>query len=634
MRLRRRALLVALAALTLLPCVAPSVAGAQEQEIEPEPTWRLEQPLPPELPNGKRSAGPIGLGHIGDIEFWAPNRGLLITAGNPPTIPPGVWEYNGVSWHELADVCGATEGKIAWAGPEEFWTVSDGRKGQSAVEGNPPLADNTLCHFAPNSKGELEVVDSYASLAFLPSSYQVMHGAACLSSEDCWFGGEPLPDERTGAFHLHWNGHAITAEPGPQGHAVSDIRQFGDVLYEGVHVERNDLVSVLESPTEPSLIHLIEPNGVQPTFVSLFPTAPTLPEQPRLPIYAPGETPEATAGPLLSSDPQALWAALDPEQKPLESEPGEVTILRAGGEEEWTQLLGPSTDPEGGNPFTTERESPKNELVRGIAAEPPDSIESEAGTEHAWLALASREQVRDGGKSLASVANISKSGAVSKTETLPQGSELAELGATGYASRIACPAPDDCWLTTSEGWLYHLARDDERQLPEDTASTLKGLVTFRPKDEGVPQTLPDALPEDDSGLPTEPPPVASTPTEHKARAEDSETVPLISKITTRLVHGTTLEMRFHLSVKGKLRLLAKRRKKVVASTPWRTFAAGNRKLLLRLERQRWPTELKLMEKPLAPLKTISVRSSNSDTFTTGLRVLPHVSSFSALESSW
>ena len=94
-------------------------------------TWRLEQPLPPRSATGQQSPIPIGLGAVGDIEFWAPNRGVLITKGNPPTVPPGIWAYNGVEWHELATVCGASEGKIAWAGPEEFWTVSDGRAGQS-----------------------------------------------------------------------------------------------------------------------------------------------------------------------------------------------------------------------------------------------------------------------------------------------------------------------------------------------------------------------------------------------------------------------------------------------------------------------------------------------------------------------
>lgn len=620
--------IVRIAAVALALSGTVLAASARAQEGAGGASWRLEQPLPPELPNQK-AAAPIGLGHIGDIEFWAPDRGLLITAGKPPTIPPGIWFYNGAGWHELAIVCGATDGRIAWAGPEEFWTVSDGRKGQTTSEGNPPLADNTLCHFANG-----QVVASYASLAFLPSSYQAMHGAACLSPEDCWFAGEPLPDERVGAFHLHWNGHTVSAEPGPQGHPVEDIRHFGGALYEGVQVRRGDLLSELEPPTEPSFIHEIEPNGVEPTFISLFPSDPLLEGEPRIPLYAPGETPAALAGPHLGSDEGALWAALDPVREPEESEPGQVTILRDGSGEIWSQLLGPGTDPEGVNPFTKEPgESPKNTIVESIAAEPPAPSEAGEGIEHAWLALSSREQEREGSKSLASVASISSDGAVSETTMLPSGSELQESGPKGYASKIACPAPEDCWLATSEGWLFHLAPEGQRQLPEDTDPAFAGLITFRPKDEGVPQTVPDALPEDDSGLAGEiaaPPPV---PVVRKEETERRVPVALVSKMHTRLLKGTTLELSFHLAVKARVKLIAERKKRVVASTPLRTFAAGNHKLLLALDRKRWPTKLNLKTQALAPLPTVSLLAPGNETISTALRVLPRLPSYAELKTS-
>ena len=44
------------------------------------------------------------------------------------------------------------------------------------------------------------------------------------------------------------------------------------------------------------------------------------------------------------------------------------------------------------------------------------------------------------------------------------------------------------------------------------------------------------------------------------------------------MHGTTLELRFHLAVKARVRLVAKRGKAVVARSPTRTFAGGNRRL--------------------------------------------------------
>src|SRR5664280_3433659 len=90
------AMLGAFLALALGAGPAASAASADEGA-----SWRLEQPSAPELPTGQKAPTPIGLGKIGDIEFWAPNRGLLIAAGNPPTIPPGIWAYNGVTWHCL-----------------------------------------------------------------------------------------------------------------------------------------------------------------------------------------------------------------------------------------------------------------------------------------------------------------------------------------------------------------------------------------------------------------------------------------------------------------------------------------------------------------------------------------------------
>ncbi len=489
----------------------------------------------------------------------------------------------------------------------------------------PPLADNTLCHFSGG-----HVVGSYASLAFQASSYQAMTAGACFGPEDCWFGGEALPPPQAGAFQLHWDGRSVSEEPGPQGHTVGSMAHFGQRVYEGVQIEPQDLLSEPEPPTEPSLIHEIEPEGVLPTFISLFPDAPQLPNEPRLPTYASGETPEALRNyPRLSADEHALWAAIDPTPEPFESSLGEVTILRFNGEG-WSQLLGPGTDPEDENPFTRERvASPRNELVQSIAAEPPTAAEGEEGHEHAWLALASGEQRGEGSKSFATVARLSTAAAVSQHEALPDGEEAARgVGPKGYATKIACPAPHDCWLATSAGWLFHLAPEGERDLPQDTDPAFAGLISFRPEDQGVPQTVPDALPEDDSGLLGEvPPPVEFQET--KGQKESKITLPLLSKVHSRLRDGTTLELRFHLSAKARVRLVAERRK-VVAKTSWKTFAPGMRELLLRLNRKQWPTKLNLKTKLIGKLPTSSLRGPGNNTVTTGLIELPEVPSFAQL----
>ncbi len=613
-----------IAAVLALACALAGAAGplaGLASGAEAGEAWRLEQPLPPELPDGQKSTIPIGLGMIGDIEFWAPNRGLLITAGNPPTIPAGVWAYNGVSWHELANVCGATEGRIAWAGPNEFWTVSDGRPGQAATEGNPPLADNTLCHFSGG-----QVVGSYASLAFRADSYQAMHGAACVGSEDCWFGGETLPAGQIGAFHLHWNGHSLSAEPNPQGHAVGDMRNYAGQLYESVHIEYGDEVSEPEPPTEPSLEHQIEPNGVQPTFVSLFTG---------LPIYAAGETPEALDFLRLSADEQALWGAADPTHAPKNSTLGEVTVLRdVGGT--WTQVLGPTTDPGGTNPFTKAAgEPPSNEVVQSIAAAPPSPAEVVAGEEGAWLALNSRLNANKEPLAPAMVARLSSTGSVSERQTLPSAQETQEgVGPKGAAERIACPDVNDCWLATSQGWLFHLAPEGERHLPEDTDPAFSELITYRPEDEGIPKTVPDAPPPDDSGLLGEAPVALGTPPEKKETLPEPRIeVPLLSDVRTRLVKGTTLELLFHLAVRARVRLLAERHGKVVARTSMRTLAAGSRTLLLRLDRRQWPTKLKLETHALAALPTVATEGpAQTNTVSTSLRAFPREPLFSGLGS--
>jgi len=583
-------------------------------------TWRLEQPLPPELPTGQKSTVEIPLGRIGDIEFWAPNRGLLITAGNPPAIPPGLWFYNGRGWHQLTGegpqhegICGATDGRIAWAGPDEFWTISDGRKGQASTEEQPPLEDNTLCRFAGG-----QVAGSFGSLAFLPTSYQAMHGAGCLGPEDCWFAGGLLPQSKTGAFQLHWNGHALAEEPAEQGEAIDDMRAFGGSLYESVRVNSEALLPG-ESPSEPSDLHVIEPAGVQPPFVSLFPGVPT---------YAPGEFPEALDFLRLSADEQALWGAADPVSSPPKgSAAGQVTIVRdAYGA--WSQPVGPST-PERENPFAKE-----GATVSAMAAEPPDEGERAEGSESAWLALTSTANSNKGAHAPAIVARLSASGTLSERQELPTPEEVEKgEGPKGAADKIACPAPHDCWLATTQGWLFHLAPESERQLPEDTDPNFSHLITFRPQDAGVPAVVPDAPPEDDSGLPGEVPTVGGSFTETASvKQEGKVALPLLSNIHTRLVHGSTLELRFHLAVKAKLRLIAKRHKSVVASTPTRTLAAGNRKLELRLNPRRWPTKLTLQSHPLAPLPTASTKAANpnTNTISTGLTALPTTRTFASL----
>jgi hypothetical protein len=610
---RARALLILLAAL-LLTCGSLANAAPGEAAEAGGAEWRLEQPLPPTLPGGQGSSIPIGLGKVGDIEFWAPDRGLLITAGNPPTIPAGLWAYDGQGWHELATVCGATDGRIAWAGPDEFWTVSDGRPGQASSEttGPPPLADNTLCRFQRWSSERGEVAASYASLAFRPDSYQAMHAAGCMAATDCWFAGDVLPEGQVGAFHLHWDGGSLAEIPNPQGHSVQAMRQFKEFLYESVRLLPGDSLTEPEPPFEPSVFHLISPAGTgESPFLSLHTGEPQ---------YAPGEFPTALDFMQLSADDEALWGAANPvERPPSGSSAGEVTIVRQSGGL-WGQLFGsPASDLGGENPFTKFRpkaEAPseeeieqerRNELVNSIAAEP--------GSDSAWVALTSRDNRAKGSIAPAMVARVHGDKTVSDRQTLPSPQESVEgVGPKGVADKLVCSAPEDCWLVTTQGWLFHLANEGNRHLPANGDPAFSSLITFRPADAGIPAVVPDAPPADDSGLLGElPASAASLIPAVTPEADVKATVALVSRIRTRLVRGNTLEVSFHLATKARVRLLAKRRRVVVARTPTRTMAAGNRKLRLRLNPRRWPTKLDLQTRALGKLPTSSLQGAGNTT---------------------
>jgi len=569
--------------------LTPGSAHAEALEDDGGASWQLDPIVAPELPSGERSTTPIGLGPVGDIEFWAPNRGLLITAGNGSTIPAGLWAYNGAGWHELSTVCGASDGRIAWAAADEFWTISNGRPGQ-ATNGRgeqPPLEDNTLCHFSGGA-----VVASYASLAFQANSYQAMHAAGCLGPADCWFAGEPLPAQRAtvGAFHLHWRGGSIVAEPYEgEGQAVEDMRAFDGQLYESVRI-----TSAARTQAEPPALHLINPEGITPAFESIL----------GLPLYGAGEFTEALGSLHLSADEGALWAAAGPApgSPPEGSAPGQVTIARYTPEAGWSQVLGPQTSPSGEELFP-------NDVVTSIAAEP--------GTETAWVALDTRSDSEAPSPTApAIVARVSADGTVSDEQTLPAAGE--GFGPKGAAAKISCPAPHDCWLASTQGWLFHLTDGESFGVDNEGFTS---LITFRPPDEGVPQVIPDTPPPDDSGLLGEVPAAISTDVEKATGPTESRVaVPLLSDIHSRLVRGSTLELSFRLAVKARIRLIAKRHRSTVASTPARTFSAGKRKLLLALNPHRWPTKLDLETHALAKLPTVSLRAPGNDTVTTGLFV--------------
>jgi len=521
--------LVVLAAVLLVPVEAPA-----------EPIWRLEQPPPPEGAPFK-----VPLGAPGDLEFWAPNRGLLTIEGNA-TIPRGIYSWDGQGWRQLATVCGGPgdTARIAWAGPREFWVVSE----PSLPRRGSGLA---LCRFLDG-----QVVGSWSTRVDASDPFRQMTSAACNGPSDCWFGGVGSQDalgERIGAFHLHWDGADLRTVYGPQGRGVSDMQFHQGTLYESTLVgrsaeNRTEPVSLAEPEPAPRLLHTIDGDS--------FANDPFMP--------APIEEVPADGAELLA----------------LDSEKGELWAVGGGA------ASGPSA-PQGGAvarpPLAARLVDDEFEglALKGASFGPADRFGDVAvvpGTTEALATLVPFVERRSV-NSKATVARIEADGTVTTTR-LP-----ASGAGRGSAARVECPAPNECWMVTWAGWIFRYSEGGP--LERDTDPAFQGTIEFRPN-EAAEQFIPDRLPVDDSQL-FAPPPQELTPNATPA-AKVRRLPPLLRKVRSRL-QGLRLVVSFTLTRRARVQLLAKRGGGTVARTPAHVLAPGRRSLTLQLSRERYPNRL-------------------------------------------
>jgi hypothetical protein len=599
--------------LVLLATLAFAGAGqtaAAHAETE-GPSWQFAPAIAPPPPTGAQPApfptNEVALGTVGDIKFWAPNRGLLITGGTS-LVPAGLYAYDGQTWHELSNVCGGAGGRIAWAGPEEFWTISDQRPGQVTATG-VSYSNVSLCHFK-----EGQVVGSYALPLDQPNSYLPMDSAACLSPEDCWFGGEIAqpPNPNTGAFHLHWDGQNVTVVYAPEDHAVAAMAlvstplgngNFQPSLFESVQLAPGDEYG-LQSTTHPPLLHLISA-GSGTVFHDIFPPNPgcevsaaicyPLPEYgfeergaEQLPV-----DPQTLAGFSLSSDyspalgaasGSQLWAVAGPDATaPMDSSHGDahpIALRYESASNAWTQVA-PNLGgfPSGSDPL-------------GVAAEPDAPA--------AWVTLASHDRA-------AHVDRLTSAGTLTEADTL---GPAQGVGYRGEAGPIACPAPQECWLATNQGWLFHLtSRNAQGPLPQDTDPNFAGIIAFRPPDGGT-LLLPSDTPPPDDSLANQAPPVLP-PAQAQVQGVSVTHEALVQHMRTKLLKQDTLSLTFTLTVSAHVQLLASRHSHLIADTRRTTLHRGHHELRLRLNPRRWPTKLDLRASPLEPLPTVAAPPSGS-----------------------
>ena len=218
-----------------------------------------------------------------------------------------------------------------------------------------------------------------------------MHAAACIpptarrGSNDCWFGGDPLPEPQLGAFHLHWNGGSLEAEPYlGEGHAVRDMS-----VLEGVPVrERPRSAPKIPSPRKRAATRYCTRSNRKPSPADRSRSRPN-----RRCTARSASSPTALDFLHLSSAEGALWGAAgkSPKATAPGEEPGSVTVVRRV-QGVWSQPFGPGSLTSGitAHPLgrVLESEAEEQRLLGGEAKDAAVSgIAAEPGSEDAWLAL-------------------------------------------------------------------------------------------------------------------------------------------------------------------------------------------------------------------------------------------------------
>jgi hypothetical protein len=525
----------ALSVVAALAVATPALAA--------DPIWRLEQPAPPAGAPFK-----VPLGAPGDLKFWAPNRGLLTVEGNA-TIRRGIYSYDGSGWRQLATVCGGPgdTARIAWAGPREFWVVSQ----PSQPRAGSGLA---LCRFKDG-----QVAGSWSTAIEAPDPFRQMLSAHCVSANDCWFGGVGAQDplgERVGAFHLHWDGSDLESLYGPQGRAVSDIEAHAGKLYESTLAgrspeQRGDAADLAEPEPVARLIHTV-------------------------------------AGGAFANDP------FEPAPLPdVPADGSELLALDSDGTNLWAVGGGAASGPAADVPANVVARPPLAARLVGDSFEELSLIGSTFGATDRFgdvaaipsttaafatvVPFADRRSVN----SKATVARIEADGTTT-TMRLP-----AAGAGRGSAARIACTSATDCWMATWAGWLFHYS-DGSSTLPQDSDPAFQTTIDFRPN-EAAEQFVPDRPPVDDSQL-FAPPPLELNPNAEQPAGRLRRLPPLLRKVRSKL-NGLRLVVTFTVTRRARVQLIAKRGRRTVAKTPRRVFKPGPRRLTLQLHRDRYPTRL-------------------------------------------
>jgi hypothetical protein len=216
-------------------------------------------------------------------------------------------------------------------------------------------------------------------------------------------------------------------------------------------------------------------------------------------------------------------------------------------------------------------------------------VASVPGTSDAWVAVQPYSQ-RGATNATATVALVHADGTASLT-TLP-----ASGAGRGIAAKVEFTAPNDGWMVTNAGWIFHYTDGDA--VPVDTDPAYQGTITFRPN-EAASQFVPDKPPPDDNAILAPPPPPTTTGGAGDQTAPAKRLPAAIKKVKSKLVGRTKLVLTFIVVRPVRVALLGYRKRKrknvLVAKTKTKTFDKPGKegKLVLRVNPHRYPTKLKL-----------------------------------------
>ena len=275
----------------------------------------------------------------------------------------------------------------------------------------------------------------------------------CNGPDDCWFGGVGSQDalgERVGAFHLHWNGTDLRdrlrpAGPRRQRHGVPRRATLFESTLVGARAR------------EPHRTGRARRTGAG--------AAPDPPDRRRrlrqrpVPAGAAGRSARRRAPSCWRSTataPTSGRSAAAPPPGPSAPAGRRGRAAAAGGAAGRRRLRGAEPERSRLRPDRSLRRRRRDARQR-----------RRAGHRRALRRAPQRQQQGDRGAR-------SRADGTTTTTRLP-----AAGAGRGSAARIACPAPNECWMVTWAGWLFHYS--DGTPLPLDTDPAFQGTIELPPQ---------------------------------------------------------------------------------------------------------------------------------------------------------